>query len=214
MHAAQAPSRTFSLDPKRIAATSAAICVHVAVLMLLMMPAQLATTRVAKDTPLQVQQIIRPIEPIPLLHPTTPIRQTQTQRPPINVPVQVAIENSTPSPVDPYVEQVTIEPQLETTLSVDARPSFALIRADFSPAPPYPAQAIARRLTGEVMLRVLVDETGKPVDVAVETSSGVRMLDEAALKFVLKRWHFVPATQDGRPIQAYALVPINFVLQH
>ena len=109
---------------------------------------------------------------------------------------------------------MTIEPQLETTLSVDPSPSFAQIRADLSPAPPYPAQAIARRLTGEVMLRVLVDETGKPVDVAVETSSGVRMLDDAALKFVLKRWHFVPATQDGRPIQAYALVPVSFVLQH
>ena len=213
MHAAQTSFRRLSLDPKRIAATSAAICVHVTVLMMLMMPAQVATTKVAKDTPLEVQQIIRPIEPVPP-PPTTPVAHTQTLRPLINVPVQVAIENTTPRPVDPYVEQVTIEPQLETTLSVDPSPSFAQIRADLSPAPPYPAQAIARRLTGEVMLRVLVDETGKPVDVAVETSSGVRMLDEAALKFVLKRWHFVPATQDGRPIQAYALVPISFVLQH
>ena len=208
MHAAQTSFRRLSLDPKRIAATSAAVCVHVAVLMMLMM---LATTKVAKDTPLEVQQIIRP-EPIP--PPTTPVAHTQTLRPPTNVPVQVAIENTTPSPVDPYVEQVTIEPPVEDTFSVDPGPSFVLIRADLSPAPPYPAQAIARRLTGEVMLRVLVDETGKPVDVAVETSSGVRMLDEAALKFVLKRWHFVPATQDGRPIQAYALVPISFVLQH
>ena len=104
MHAAQTSFRRLSLDPKRIAATSAAICVHVAVLMLLMMPAQVATTKVAMDTPLEVQQITRPIEPNPLLHPKTPIRHTQTQRPPINVPVQVAIENTTPSPVDPYVE--------------------------------------------------------------------------------------------------------------
>ena len=213
MHATHASSRTLSLDPKRIVATSAAICVHVAVLMMLMMPAQVAPPKLIRDTPLVVQEIKEELEPTPVL-PSTPTTRIETRREPVSVPVQVPIENTTPSPVDPYVEQVTIEPQVENTFTVDSGPTFAQIRADVSPAPPYPAQALTRRLTGLVMLKVLVDASGKPLDVAVETSSGVRMLDDAALKFVLKRWHFVPATQDGRAIQAYALVPISFELTH
>ena len=211
MHTTLAPSRTLSLDPKRIAATSTAILVHVAVLMMLMMPAQVAPPIAVRDAPLQVQQIMQKIEPI-VPAPTPPTNRAETRRQPVQVPVPVPVplENTTPSPVDPYLEQVTTQPQVENTLSVDPGPTFARIRADVSPPPPYPAQARARRLTGLVTLRVLVDESGKPLDVLVETSSGVRILDEAAVKFVLRRWHFVPATQDGRAIQAYALVPISF----
>ena len=91
---------------------------------------------------------------------------------------------------------------------------FAQIRADVSPAPPYPAQALRRHVTGEVMLRVRVDAQGRPVSAVVETSSGSKLLDDAALKFVLARWHFIPATQDGGAIEAYALVPINFVIDN
>ena len=212
MHATRAPFHALSLDPKRIAATSAAISVHVAVLMMLMMPAQVAPPKVVRDTPMEFVPIQKEIKPIPLL-PTPPTTRTETRPQPAPVPVQVPVENTTPSPVDPYVEQVTIEAQVENTFSVDPGPTFAQIRADLAPPPPYPARALAQRLTGLVMLRILVDETGKPLQVVVETSSGVRILDDAAVKFVLKRWHFVPATQDGRAIQAYALVPVSFEMK-
>ncbi|OGT59709.1 MAG: hypothetical protein A3E01_04405 [Gammaproteobacteria bacterium RIFCSPHIGHO2_12_FULL_63_22] len=214
MQLAHAPSRPMSLDPKRIAATSAAIVVHVAVLMMLMMPAQVAPSKTVKDTPLVATTIERVIPP-PTLPPPDRTRPrpvtTQTPLPP--APVQVIVENAEPRPVDNYVERTTTEEVDTTAFSEPTTPSFAQIRADFAPAPPYPPQALQRRLTGLVMLRILVDETGKPIDVVVETSSGVRLLDDAAVKFVLKRWHFVPATQDGRAIQAYALVPISFELQ-
>ena len=214
MQLAHAPSRSLSLDPKRIAATSAAIVVHAAVLMMLMMPAQVAPPKTVKDTPLvvvPVERVIPPPPPAPA--DDTPVRRatTETVLPP--PPVQVAVENTEPRPNDTFVERTTTDEVDPTVFSQPTTPSFAQIRADLAPAPPYPPQALQRRLAGLVMLRVLVDETGKPIDVVVETSSGVRMLDDAAVKFVLKRWHFVAATQDGRAIQAYALVPISFELQ-
>jgi periplasmic protein TonB len=214
MQIAHAPPRPLSLDPKRIAATSAAIVVHVAVLMMLMMPAQVPPRKVVKDTPM----IATPIEPIiPRTPPPPPDatrpRPVTTQTPLPPAPVQAAVENTEPRPVDIFVDRTTTE-EVETTTFVEpATPSFAQIRADLAPPPTYPAQALQRRLTGLVMLRVLVDETGKPISVDVETSSGQRLLDDAAVKFVLKRWHFVPAMQDGRAVQAYALVPISFELQ-
>lgn len=214
MQLAHAPSRSLSLDPKRIAATSAAIVVHVAVLMMLMMPAQIAPSKTVKDTPLvatTIERVIPPPPPPPA--DDTPVRRatTETVLPP--PPVQVPVENTEPRPVDTFVERTTTEEIDTTVFSEPATPSFAQIRTILAPAPPYPPQALQRRLTGLVMLRILVDESGKPIDVVVETSSGVRMLDDAAVKFVLKRWQFVPATQGGRAVQAYALVPISFELQ-
>ncbi len=216
MQLAHAPTRTLPLDPKRIAASSAAMVVHGAVLMMLMMPAQIVPPKRIKDTPMVMASIERvippPIQPPPDRTRPQPLT-TQALPTPVPVPVQIVVDNTEPRANDIFVEHTTTE-QVETTRFPETTiPSFAQIRAELAPAPPYPPQALRRGLTGLVMLRILVDENGKPIDVAVETSSGERMLDDAAMKFVLKRWHFVPATKDGRPIQAYALVPINFELQ-
>jgi protein TonB len=201
------------LDAKRIAATSLAIAVHVAVLMLLMLPAQVAPPRTVVDTPMQVIETARPPDRIAPAPPIQPITREPRRPDPVPVQTPVPIENLTPTPNDPYVESVTVDPPVDSGFSVDPAPAFAQIRADRAPAPPYPPQALHRRLSGVVTLRVLVDVTGHPVEATVETSSGASVLDEAALRFVLKRWHFVPATQGGQAIAAYALVPISFELQ-
>ena len=46
-----------------------------------------------------------------------------------------------------------------------------------------------------------------------ETSSGNRDLDRAARMQVLKAWKFQPAMQDGRAVQAYGRVPVDFSLR-
>ncbi len=65
---------------------------------------------------------------------------------------------------------------------------------------------------GTVTLRVLVDVDGSPLEVRVERSSGNRSLDNAARAQVLRQWKFQPATDNGRAVQAYGLVPIDFKL--
>ena len=149
-----------------------------------------------------------PLDPLPLpvierLAPPVPRR--------LSPPQQIVPVDDAPSAVSVPFTPVEELPAAET-FEVAIAPAFAQISADLAPAPPYPAQALRRRLTGEVTLRVRVDVDGRPLEVSIENSSGHRVLDEAARKFVQARWHFIPATRAGVPIEAFALVPINFVI--
>ena len=214
MDRAQALFPNLSLDPKRIAGTSAAITVHVLVLMLLMLPAQTAPSNpVVEDTLMVVTPTyIKPIPLTPLPHPKPqPITQ-QPQLHPQVTPQTDPVDN-TSNPVDPYVPPQETKEVVDSFVQPPETPAFAQISADIAPAPPYPAMALKREITGVVTLRVRVDVQGRPVEVIVEHSSGSKMLDDAALKFVSARWHFVPAMQNGAAIEAYALVPINFVIE-
>ena len=77
--------------------------------------------------------------------------------------------------------------------------------------PRYPPQAIRRRMEGEVMLRVLVSVDGSPLKVEIEKSSRFRELDQAAMQAV-KKWKFNPEVRNGRSVEGWVLVPINFKL--
>jgi protein TonB len=61
------------------------------------------------------------------------------------------------------------------------------------------------------MLRVLVGVDGSPLKVTVEKSSRFRELDQAALQAV-KAWKFNPEIRNGRPVEGWVLVPIDFKL--
>jgi protein TonB len=65
--------------------------------------------------------------------------------------------------------------------------------------PGYPA--MARRLgdQGEVRLDVHVSSDGKVLEVRLSQSSGSKLLDQTAIETV-KKWRFVPATVDGKPV--------------
>ncbi len=75
----------------------------------------------------------------------------------------------------------------------------------------YPA--LSRRLneTGLVIVRVLIDPTGRPAQVLVQKTSGYERLDHAAVAAV-KAALFRPYTENGVPAPAYALIPIRFEL--
>jgi protein TonB len=116
-------------------------------------------------------------------------------------------EAAPPIDVPPSEEVTYIAP-------VDTGP-LAMERLDYAsaPPPPYPPEAARRRLEGTVLLQVLVDVDGRPLEVLVQRSSGHRALDDAARKFVLKRWMFKPAVRDGQPVQAIGLVPVKFSMR-
>jgi protein TonB len=96
---------------------------------------------------------------------------------------------------------------------VTATSEFEQLKIAFGPPPTYPKPAILRGVEGTVVLRIHVDANGKPMEVSIENSSGSRILDEAALKFVKAHWTFVPAQSAGQPIDSWGLVPIQYVLQ-
>ena len=62
-----------------------------------------------------------------------------------------------------------------------------------------------------MLLKVRVLADGTVASVAVATSSGHEVLDEAALEAV-RAWHFVPAKQAGQTVESTVNVPINFNL--
>ena len=91
--------------------------------------------------------------------------------------------------------------------------SPALSHADYldNPRPHYPRQARKLRQEGRVLIEVRVSADGRPLNVALKSSTGFDLLDKAALEAV-QRWRFVPARRGGRPVEASVIVPIQFVL--
>lgn len=72
-------------------------------------------------------------------------------------------------------------------------------------SPAYPPEAERRRLEGEVRLLIRVSRDGIPAAVEVVSSSGVPMLDKAAIE-TLQTWRFPPAPAAAYPFN------IRFVL--
>lgn len=64
---------------------------------------------------------------------------------------------------------------------------------------------------GRVVLRVFVHVDGTAGPVHLGQSSGNPALDRAAVE-AASSWRFQPATRDGVPIEAWAVIPVRFVL--
>ena len=82
------------------------------------------------------------------------------------------------------------------------------VRAVLDPAncerPRLPWRAEQRKLTGEVVLAMLIDVDGKVTDARIARSSGEPILDQTALAGALK-CHFVAATVDKVPVRSWEL---------
>ena len=88
-----------------------------------------------------------------------------------------------------------------------------LTRVDYAhnPKPPYPERAQREGWEGTVLLRVLVNQEGKPQSVEVGQSSGFEALDRAAVKTV-QQWRFHPARSGQKEIESWVKIPIVFKL--
>ena len=203
-------------SPARITAIAGVVALHAAAFVLLLMP--MAPPQANVDEPDVVPIIWQTIKPKPVVPPTPPVRQeriTPTHSAPRPIPREQppVVVDTGPDVAPPY------DPNPDTAIVIETpQPPSGPIRADAleyasAPPPAYPRDAMARRIEGTVILQVLVDVDGTPLDVQVQTSSGNRSLDKAARDHILKRWKFKPAMQDGRAVQAIGIVPVRFVLQ-
>jgi len=74
-------------------------------------------------------------------------------------------------------------------------------------APVYPAVAAAAKISGDVILEVLIDEDGSVIDSTVLRS--VQLLDEAAVNAV-SGWKFTPTLLNGEPWRLIMTVTVAF----
>ena len=213
------PSPFAAVDAKRVAGNTLTLAIHAVVFAVLLVPS--TWTPPAKPPSVERLVVVPDVLPEPLIPVTPPPPMRRSEPRPRTETVQNPVATPTPA-VDPapVLDQGTeqavvtdVEPGPPIEDSFDpGTPRLATLAYDVYPPPRYPRQALRNGDTGTVLLRVLVDEQGWPRDVAVETSSGHRELDRAATQQVLSKWRFHPATHQGRPIRAYALVPIGFSL--
>ncbi|HVI24748.1 MAG TPA: energy transducer TonB [Xanthomonadaceae bacterium] len=219
VHAARYPAFALPrLDPVRIFGYATAIAVHVALLMLLLVP---VTAPPVVPTLEDFRIVWVPAE-----------KKAPPPPPPIEVPVVKRQPHSAPRPVamvppqPPVQRQAVQDDQGSEPVAVIAPPHdpvvppadtgpLAGVQLEYAsaPAPAYPREALREGLQGSVLLKVLVDVDGRPLDVQVARSSGHRALDRAAREQVLRRWTFRPAMRDGRAVQAIGLVPVDFRLE-
>jgi len=135
---------------------------------------------------------LQPLTPVP-----KPVVNVAPDADPIHVPYvpDDVIDSFAPSAGSP--------PIIETTsISVKRRID-----------PLYPPSARRLDQEGTVRVRILVDERGRASDVQVARSSGYDSLDDAAVSAV-RRWQFVPATENSRAVSAWTEVSVVFRLDY
>jgi TonB family protein len=80
----------------------------------------------------------------------------------------------------------------------------------FQVEPEYSEEARKAKFQGTVLLSLVVDETGKAVNIRVSRPLGLG-LDQKAIEAV-EKWKFKPGTKDGKPVPVQASVEVNFRL--
>lgn len=151
---------------------------------------------------------IKPPKPLPQkLQTPPPTPQVQRQEPPAPQPTSINTTSAVTIPVPPPAPPAPIVHEPETIT-----PPVGYAGYLHNPPPAYPAAAIRLGMEGKVILKVLVQANGKAATVEVKTSSGKKMLDEAAIAAV-QGWVFSPAKRGQTPIEGWATVPVEFKLE-
>jgi protein TonB len=75
--------------------------------------------------------------------------------------------------------------------------------------PEYPQKALARKLSGWVDLRFLVNTQGNTENIQVMDSEPKGSFEKAATKAIAK-WRFKPVMVDGMPAETYSIVRLRF----
>lgn len=78
-------------------------------------------------------------------------------------------------------------------------------------APEYPSELRREGVSGLVMVKCSIDESGNVTETLVEKSSNPAF-EKPALAAV-KKWKFKPAKQDGAPVAIKVSIPIKFVFE-
>jgi protein TonB len=160
------------------------------------------------------QAEIRPVSP-PVVPRPAVVVPTPVAPKPIVTEVSVAETVATTPPPVAEPALATPEPMSKSAPTLVSQPvtlpELAAVCAERVP-PVYPWRAKKMGLQGRVVLQVALDDAGRITQAAVHQSSGVTLLDEAALMAV-QQWRCQPAMSHGHAVAAVALQPFKFSLE-
>lgn len=124
------------------------------------------------------------------------------------------IKVDTPPPPAPKAIQAVQETKPEPA-PVKRQPAVTAPKADPSHGntqPPYPAASRRMGEEGRVVLELYVDETGDVTQGKIAQSSGFPRLDKTALIHAKRKWHFLPAMKNGKPVGHWMKFAVEFKL--
>jgi protein TonB len=169
----------------------------------------LATNGVRYVQTILQTNIIQTEKPKDLPPPPPPV--DLKERPPVQV-VAPDINISVPVEVAPPIQAVTtqrVEAAPPPPRIVPGTPPKVTYQPDLQDL--YPEEARRNGQEGRVAVKLCVDASGKVQSADVAQSSGIPLLDAAAIKFANKM-RFKPGTSEGKPIASCVSLPVKFEL--
>ncbi|WP_020481615.1 energy transducer TonB [Methylomonas sp. MK1] len=154
--------------------------------------------------------------PPPLVKPKPPTPKVVPLKPQKPKPVEKVVEQAPAPDPTPVVDTAPVAPTAPPAPPapvVEEKITEPVADAAYlhNPLPEYPEVAQERGWEGKVVMKVHVLPDGTTDSVTVSKSSGQKVLDDAAVKAVLK-WSFVPAKRGDTAIARYTTVPFTFKL--
>ncbi|WP_240635883.1 energy transducer TonB [Caldimonas tepidiphila] len=191
---------------------------------------------VGEVAPMFVELVAPPAPPAPPTPPAPAPAPKPVLKPapapakaPAPAPV-IAAAQPAPAPATFTAPPAPVEPAPPAPPVVQAAPPAAPPAPPAPPPPPRTLNAseiqyltplrreyplISKRMgeTGRVVVRLMIDEAGRPQNITVQQSSGFARLDEASLAAV-REARFRPYTEGGQPRAAWALIPFVYQLEN
>ncbi len=168
-----------------------------------------------KPEPVPTPPPVKPQEPV---KPAAPVKKTAKVKPkavrkplPKAPPSERAVQAPTPveaplkTPVKTPTKKVSPPPP------APVQPPSADAQGLQNKAPVYPQMSRKKKEQGTVWLLLEVKADGSVGEVRIKQSSGFSRLDQAARQAVQK-WQFEPARQQGKAIDFWYEMPVNFAL--
>ncbi|PYS94803.1 MAG: hypothetical protein DMF50_11375 [Acidobacteria bacterium] len=79
--------------------------------------------------------------------------------------------------------------------------------------PRYPEIARKAKVSGQVILQAIIRKDGSVGDVQVLRTPGAKFGFDEAAEAAVKQWKYKPGLQNGKPVDVYFTVVVDFVLQ-
>ncbi len=124
---------------------------------------------------------------------------------------QPKVDMAQPAPEIPIDVPSDATPPPDSAASSSAPSEVADLQVNHRTDPVYPPASRRAGEEGTTVLRVLVDERGRPGDVSIVQSSGFPRLDQSAVE-AIRRWTFAAARNGSQSVRAYTTVKVSFRL--